>query len=124
LIYQTTLITDEGRTTLPPQPVCSEDRIGSIIDHIRQRCAKSGLDSPSINITREGWDQIILALQTLNSFERLLQQHAEFAAQIENLTGRDPRLPIHDDPAQGRLELKSEAEYAAEIEAVKGGGRK
>ena len=34
-----------------------------IAEHIRARIAKSGLDSPSVNITREGWGLILMLLE-------------------------------------------------------------
>lgn len=34
-----------------------------IAQHIRERLAKSGMESPAVNITREGWDLIVLLLE-------------------------------------------------------------
>lgn len=73
----------------------------TITEHIKGRIAKSGLDSPSVNITRDGWALIIDLLEASSSSE-----YTATVADLEALAAKNEAATTIDQKAQAEAELE------------------
>ena len=87
--------------------------IEKIVTHIRERLAKSGMDSPAIHLSRGAWDAVVGALTARRATP--VPQSEAITKAVEALQG----MMTHSCVADAGADMKDAADHAAETAALR-----